>query len=113
MSKPFWRVWGKFYGYPQCCMDEMSHFYVTNPKGYYGLAVGDRKLDGTGFIPCAKHNKFKTKHLVGLINSNRLCTKEFPYGGGLTQDLDEIIGSNHFKAFEKKLITNQYRDELS
>lgn len=114
MNNSFWSVWGKFYGYPQCCVDEMLHFYTNKPEGYsgYGQFVGTRKLDGTGFIPCTQHNKLKTKHLVTLITSKRICSKPFPGEGRVIEDLKEVLNSNAMTAFQKRLLSNEYRKEI-
>lgn len=66
---------GKYYGYPQCCIDS---FYRT--MGALGNPQGAEAGNFTGFIPCPTcANKVLNgqKKLKDLI-TNRKCKKPFP-----------------------------------
>jgi hypothetical protein len=55
---------GRFYGYPQCCIDEFQSLE------HCGGPV--RKLEGTGFIPCKQCDALKTETaLIDEINDRR------------------------------------------
>lgn len=60
-----WVMQGKMFGYPKCCIEsfiELRH-----------LKSGRiRKLNGTGFIPCATCNELKTEEqMIEQINKDR------------------------------------------
>lgn len=57
-----YKVWGKFHGYPQCCVDwfvKVPHY--DRPKDYCSGAA-----DGSGFLPCPECSS-KCETLEGLI----------------------------------------------
>lgn len=109
MNKGFWRVWGKWYGYPPCCIDEMLHHYTKNTDKEYGETNKHRKLIGTGFIPCNKCNKLKVSQIERKIAMNRLCSEAFPYSNFKIQ-LQSVLQSDKITPVEKKLIKIAYRD---
>lgn len=59
-----WFKQGMLFGYPDCCIEA---FITLNHLG-----SDARKLNGTGFIPCAKCNHTKTEEeMIYEINLNR------------------------------------------
>lgn len=114
MNRSFYRVWGKFYGYPDCCINEMLKFYAKNPDGAYAQWVldtqGGRKLNGTGFIPCTKCNKKKVKQIEYEINSKRISNSKFPLTSKFENELQSILESDKISRVEKKLISLAYKD---
>lgn len=88
---------GKFFGYPQCCIDE----FVFNSGRIYGAIVtGNKELlatinktelgrddkinQNTGFIPCKHHAKMIQDGEITLesLISKRICSTEFPDDSG-------------------------------
>lgn len=66
-----WFKQGMLFGYPQCCVDS----FITLDH----IWDGPRKLNGTGFIPCAHCNATKsTEELIQEINSKR-CREFKPF----------------------------------
>lgn len=66
---------GKYYGYPQCCIDSFS-----KTAGAFGNPKGGEAGNFTGFIPCPPcADKVLTgqKELNELI-TNRKCEEPFP-----------------------------------
>lgn len=116
--KAFWRVWGKYYGYPQCCIDEMLHFPHTKQGKSFGYGryitntSGPRKFDGSGFIPCKSCNKKKLHQLEREVNNNRICSSKFPSNRQFERDLQEVLASDKISQVEKKLISYEYRDMI-
>lgn len=64
-QQKYWVKMGKAFGYPSCCIaafSMMDHIKDAHP----------RKLNGTGFIPCASCNTTKsTEELIKEINAKR------------------------------------------
>lgn len=59
---------GSMYGYPKCCITE---FIVATQSGYY-LFRGERKLNGSGYIPCLHCNaRYTSQELIDNINARR------------------------------------------
>lgn len=59
---------GKKFGYPTCCIEEF--IFCLNTGLFFKREP--RKLQGTGYIPCAICNsKYTTEQLVENINVNR------------------------------------------
>jgi hypothetical protein len=112
MNRAFYRVWGKYFGYPECCIQEMVSFCNRNPNKFYGQFISQtedgRKFRGTGFIPCKKCNKKSLKELESTINRNRICLKKFPEEENIKVSLNFIEKSSKFSKVEKKLIMNIY-----
>lgn len=114
-SFSFWSVWGKYYGYPSCCTQEMLHFYTKHDFetcGYGDFIVnteGKRKLNGTGYIPCAKCNKLSRKQLIDRINKNRIADKNFPLAAPIKESYTFVQQSDKFSDVEKKILACAYR----
>lgn len=67
--KQVWKVIGKQYGYPECCIEEFVKLEH----------IGEvRKLHGTGYIPCKKCNEKSEKELINTINAARNHCLPFP-----------------------------------
>jgi hypothetical protein len=109
MNKAFWRVWGKWYGYPSCCTDEMLHHYTREVQKEYGESNNHRKLIGTGFIPCSKCNKMTIRQIEDKITLDRLSKARFP-SSNFKIELQELLRSDKITAVEKKLIQIAYKD---
>lgn len=62
-NKDWWQEAGKQLGYPQCCIDSFCNLEH--------LGEPDRKLTGTGYIPCAACNTKSIQALFDTINLNR------------------------------------------
>ena len=93
-----WYYWGKYLGYPQCCID----FFVQNagkdwwmnkiyPKGF--------KFKGSGYIPCKSCNKLPEEQIIKRINYRRKASVPFP------QDID-------FETEEAKMEEMLFKGEL-
>ena len=61
---------GELLGYPKCCIDA---FCKEDP-----LTRPDRKLHGSGYVPCCKCDNLSDGQLIDVINSNRKCDTKFP-----------------------------------
>lgn len=64
-----WKIIGKQFGYPQCCIDA---FVKLEHIGC------ERKLTGTGYIPCIECDKKTEEELIMIINANRTHSTLFP-----------------------------------
>lgn len=61
--------YGRDYGYPECCIDE---FVMTRMDGMsYLMLKHNRKLSGSGYIPCSKCNKKTEQELIQEIAKRR------------------------------------------
>lgn len=75
-----WYYTGKFYGYPDCCIDDFVSRIITEEYSDGMTEAQHQVHDGTGFIPC---HSCATKivngetTLEGLIQ-NRQCSNPFP-----------------------------------
>jgi hypothetical protein len=69
--------YGAYYGYPECCVKDFIQRVVDYRQGK-PLAFLERKLDGTGYIPCLICNEKSEEELLTVISSNRKCKKPFP-----------------------------------
>lgn len=66
---------GLHLGYPECCVESFIDDVVSG--GF--LTRGERKLSGTGFVPCAKCDECMTEEqLKNKINENRKHPTTFP-----------------------------------
>lgn len=66
---------GKHLGYPSCCIEDFIRLWDVWPKP-------KRKLDGTGYRPCAECNEnFTVSQLVENIQAKRECPTPFPDTG--------------------------------
>lgn len=72
-----WFLSGVYYGYPPCCIEE---FIAYAESGNFSDRP-DRKLNGTGYVPCKSCNEKSEKELVKDINRNRLHWQKFPKSG--------------------------------
>lgn len=107
-SIEFWRVWGKYYGYPRCCTEAMIKHHYQHPDELYGTFVGKRKHHGTGYIPCENCNTKTEIYLKEYISRHRLCKTPFP-GANFKEDLTVILNSARFSDEEKALMKCQYK----
>lgn len=62
-NKDWWQQAGQQLGYPQCCIDSFSVLAHMNKP--------ERKLTGTGYVPCAECNQKTETELVTVIQENR------------------------------------------
>lgn len=74
-----WLIMGKYYGYPECCINSFTKRDVFDPLTKEQEAVHKNK----GFIPCPKcakkvHNG--SVSIEGLIK-DRLCPEPYPNEG--------------------------------
>ena len=71
MSKTLtWDNFGEYFGYPKCCRDSFETLEHVDGD--------DRKLDGTGYIPCLACNEKSEEELIAVITANRRATTKFP-----------------------------------
>lgn len=67
MTQQF-KDFGTYYGYPSCCTDSLLNDIDT---GYF-LIRPERKLSGSGYIPCKEcDEKYTPEQLVENINKKR------------------------------------------
>ena len=72
----YWEERGKYFGYPQCCIDQFCA----------SLERTDEQRDasqGTGFVPCTKHSKMiLTGHIrIKDLITGRQHNQPFPMDG--------------------------------
>ena len=83
------RAIGKYYGYPECCIEFFMTIMVN--KEFGKKAQINRKVSNdTGFIPCTKHAEQILEKKITLENIlyNRQCETKFPNDNGkLIQEL--------------------------
>ena len=74
MNRDWWQEVGKQLGYPKCCIDSFCDLaHLDEPS---------RKLNGTGYIPCAQCNEKSEEDLVRVIKANRdPSLMPFPFEG--------------------------------
>lgn len=60
---PTWRRYGALCGYPKCCVEAFCIEFHSDRSA--------RKLEGTGYVPCAACNEFSEAALIARINLNR------------------------------------------
>lgn len=105
---------GRYFGFPSCCVT--AFFDHTDPDIGYGQACGQRKLHGTGFIPCSWCNLVKSEqHLMDEIASNRICPTPFPQEIDFETALHEILAHPDFSLDEKESVIehlNWYLDAI-
>lgn len=61
-----WRIVGKMYGYPDCCIDafiKLEHLDCQNLSADF--------FYGSGFIPCKKHRGVHMRTIKAYINTHR------------------------------------------
>lgn len=64
-----WTFMGVERGYPPCCIGEFILWAIKSPKEIEKRP--DRKLHGTGFVPCIKCNCKSEEMLIAEINRFR------------------------------------------
>ena len=70
---------GENFGYPKCCIDAFVNTYDNFNDLSYDDGRSERKLFGSGFVPCVKCHETKTEQqLVDEINANRKFPLRFP-----------------------------------
>lgn len=74
---------GKFYGYPQCCIDEfIEHKHLNGDQEALMARIKEAGLYNSGFVPCEAHlqklidGEISVKSLI----KDRLCKNPFPIG---------------------------------
>ncbi len=100
-----WDIFGKYYGYPKCCIDE----FVSKSRNINKR----RKLCGTGYIPCHRCNKKTVRVLKSTIQKNRIALSVFP--SLLPNNYKEheemilnILKSDKFSELEKSAMQDHY-----
>jgi hypothetical protein len=71
----YWKENGKYFGYPQCCIDEFCN------RDSLELSVEQESvIDNHGFIPCQEHSVMilQGKTTLKDLITNRKCTYEYP-----------------------------------
>lgn len=113
MKKTYFDVWGKYFGFPKCCVRAFVKHEMNSDIGYSSF-VGIRKLHLTGFVPCTKCNNNKTEsELLTEIEKNRICDVPFPETNNFIEEIDSIIKSDFFTTLEKSLIYYEYQEEYN
>ena len=95
-----WYVFGKYYGYPDCCIAEFESL------GHIGKR--DRKLTGTGYMPCEKCNKKSVNTLKFIISINRICPISFPH-----EDDDEDYNKMIPRLLASPIFSSRDKEEIS
>lgn len=98
-----WDIFGKYYGFPQCCIDAFNA----------GLHIGDRvkrQFSGTGYIPCNACNQKTEAELLEAISQKRIASDPFPEEQSYEYSVMSILNSEHFSELEKAMIRDQYAD---
>ena len=85
-----WTLWGRYFGFPECCVKSfLTMEHVGGP---------DRKLWGTGYVPCLICNEKSEDELVETINSTRKSKLPFP-------DMEVFeVEEAHLKSMIKELM---------
>lgn len=94
-----WDILGKYYGFPQCCIDSF------NKKLHVGK--GMLKLCGTGYIPCNSCNQKSEEELLDYIANNRFALTSFP-DAEYDEAIPFILDSNDFSIKEKYIMIDQF-----
>lgn len=75
---------GKYYGYPDCCIDEFTETQFFQKKrlhpDIYDDEIMQLKNVKGGFLPCVKHMKMIINDEVTIkdLIYNRICETEYP-----------------------------------
>lgn len=97
---------GKYYGFPQCCIDEFES----------GLSMGQtRKFEGTGYIPCENCNENVGKELlIESINKERIHPESFPEDGSnnFNENVFRMFFSDKYTNIEKNHMILEWDDIL-
>ena len=74
---------GKFYGYPQCCIEEFVELkHMKGDQDALMMRITEAGLYNCGFVPCEVHlqklidGEISVKDLI----QNRECKNPFPHG---------------------------------
>jgi len=72
------KLLGLLLGYPTCCIKEFEEYFNAIKSGNYKPRE-DRKLKGTGYVPCETCNeKYSESQLIENIEENRVYRVPFP-----------------------------------
>lgn len=80
-----WRVLGRHYGYPKCCIDSfcslmhLGEDYFTENHWAYG----------TGFVPCKECVTIPEEEMLRIIAENRQA--KYPFPRESMKETDEIL----------------------
>lgn len=91
---------GRFFGFPQCCIDE---YKVKQVLRNFPWRPGEKEIVGDkGFRPCEMHYKQIILGDIKLedIISDRKCSTPFPFPKLVTWDLKNL---KEFMIFEKRI----------
>lgn len=77
------RAVGKYYGYPECCIEFFMTIMVNRELGKKAQ-INRMVSNDTGFIPCTNHARqiLKKKMTLEDILQNRQCETKFPNDNG-------------------------------
>jgi len=86
-----WKEKGKYYGYPQCCIDAFCNRIDLNLT-----PAQEQVLDNHGFIPCHDHALMVVKGEVTLesLIKNRECQYDYPMDDHDAQIVKFIIDND-------------------
>jgi hypothetical protein len=86
-----WKEKGKYYGYPQCCIDAFCNRLDLNLT-----PAQEQVLDNHGFIPCHEHALMVVKGEVTLesLIENRECQYDYPMDDHDAQIVKFIIDND-------------------
>lgn len=74
----YWDFMGRYYGYPQCCIDWFNGPWQTDRK----LTDKQESVHGYhGFIPCPSCAEKVTKETIYTLIKNRICDTPYPNDG--------------------------------
>ena len=85
-TKYVWRMWGKWYGYPDCCIDA----FCKSEQRFGGY------FNGTGFVPCAKCYDKPVEDLISQIKINRWSSEEILDRTAYSPDKEESSFTENF-----------------
>ena len=71
---------GRYFGYPECCIADFLKRLETFQKTSKSPKV-HRKLNGSGYVPCAECAKLSRETLIANIETNRIHDQPFPKDG--------------------------------
>jgi len=74
----YWRQNGKYFGYPQCCIDSFCNKSKENQ--FYISPEQEKAVDNHGFIPCQEHAVMilEGNITLGELIKDRKCKHEYP-----------------------------------
>jgi hypothetical protein len=74
---------GRFYGYPQCCIDEFSQQkHMKGDQDALLKRIAEAGLYNCGFVPCEAHLQqlIDRKVTIKQLIVGRICKNPFPIG---------------------------------